>query len=87
MRLTFVNDRGQNYVRCALSVADTLRLTDKTQDIEIDPQMELENILALLEAEVRVYIYMCYIILCSCQVLVGHPHSRAKHLNGGSRIE
>jgi len=33
MRLTFVNDLGQNY------------------EIEVDPQMELENIMALLEAE------------------------------------
>ena len=38
-------------------------MTDSVQDVEIDPQMELENIMALLEAEVRVSDHNVYDIL------------------------
>ena len=60
------------------------------QDVEIDPQMELENIMALLEAEVCVSGHNAHVNLILAILywqLVGNPYSRAKYLHGWSRIE
>lgn len=56
----------------------------QTYTIEIDPQMELENVMALLEAEVRQRSMLCESLSSGCTTrdAVRYPYIRANNLAG-----
>jgi len=59
----------------------------QTFSVEIDPQMELENVMALLEAEVCPLSFSRCVAQSKAFAIVWHPRCRTKHLLRRSRAD